>query len=209
MLAELCRFRHGAGRRTDRLVKRLAQLDPLTPVTQLVVCFHHSLCGRFQESIPSARRAIEMTPGVSPLHTYAGWILAQAGLREEATEILGRVGTAFEGTVNGSWALFLKHALERNAEEALAHATPELEQIRIDHMTRILADGYALIGRSADAIRWTRIAVQCGFVNYPFLSRHDPFLGGVRTEPELQAMMDELRKLWEAVPDSERQPLES
>lgn len=99
--------------------------------------------------------------------------------------------------------------LDEDARTALGHVTPELEQIRIDQWARMIADGYALLGRKDDAIRWMRIVIDCGYINYTCLSQHDPFLESVRAEPEFQAMMDDLRKRWEAVPESDRQPLKS
>jgi len=170
-----------------------------------VVSSYHSVNGRFQEAAPAARRAIERSPGASALHILGAWQIAEAGLKEEASEILGRVGVALEGSVNGSHALFLKNALEGNAELALSHATPEMERaIRSDHFTRTIADGYALIGRRADAVRWIRIAIDCGFINYPCLAQHDPFLSSVRTDPGFQELMDGLKVRWEAVVEWER-----
>ena len=206
VLAELCRFSYAAGlRKPDALVDELVRIDPLTPVTSMVLANHSVLYGRFQEAVPAARRAIEMAPGASLLHILSAWNLAEAGLQEEASEILGRVGVALEGSVNGSYALFLKNALEGNAEVALSHATPEMERaIRTDHFTRTVADGYALIGRRTDAVRWIRIAMDCGFINYPFLAQHAPFLSSVRTDPGFQELMDELKVRWEAVVEWER-----
>ena len=207
VLAELCRFLHSAGGRDDwRYVEKVVRLDPLTPVTQLVVAFNHCLNGRLQDAVPACRRVIELAGPMSPLHIYLAWALAQAGLREEATEVLGRAGSELGGTVNGSWALFLMHALAGNAEEACDQATPELEQAAgfVDHLARVMADAYALIGRNDDAVRWTRIAISRGFINYPFLSRHDPFLENVRGDPRFQQLMDEVKPRWEALVEQER-----
>ena len=73
----------------------------------------------------------------------------------------------------------------------------------------MVAAGHAAIGHTAEAIRWTRTAIDCGFINYPCLARHDPFLANIRGEPEYQKLMDGLRLRWEAVDESDRQPLHS
>jgi len=58
---------------------------------------------------------------------------------------------------------------------------------------------YRVLGRTDDAIAWTRIAINRGFLNHPFLSRHDPFLASVRSDGRFVALMDELRPRWEAL----------
>ena len=99
--------------------------------------------------------------------------------------------------MNGSWALFLKYALDGDVKQACAHATPNLEQAAsfMEHLACTIADAYALIGRNDDAVRWTRIAVGRGFINYPSLSRHDPFLETVRSDPHFQELMAEVKPL--------------
>ena len=207
VLAELCRFSNAAGLlECGDHVKELVRVDPLTPLTQLVVGYNHFFNGRVHDAVPACRRAIELGSSMSPLQIYTAWGLAGAGLREEAMAVLGRAETELPGTVNGSWALFLMHALAGNVEEALTHATPELERAAgfVDHIARVMAGAYALIGRNDDALRWTRIAVSRGFINYPFLSRHDPFLETVRSDPRFQELMEEVRPRWEALIEWER-----
>ncbi len=207
VLAELCRFSNAAGLlQCGDYVEELVRIDPLTPVTQLVVGYNHILNGRLQDAVPVCRRAIEQAGSLSPLQIYTAWGLAGADLREEAMAVLGRAETELPGTIHGSWALFLMHALAGNAKEVMAHATPELERAAgfVDHIARIMADAYALIGRNDDAVRWTRIAVSRGFINYPFLSRHDPFLETVRSDPRFQQLMAEVKERWEALIEWER-----
>ncbi len=131
--------------------------------------------GRFQEAVAPARRVIELAGASSPLHIYASWNLANAGQRDEAMGVLKQVGSDLDGTVNGTWALFYMHALAGKADEALTHVTPELEQAAsfVEFFALVMGDAYALIGRNDDAVRWIRIAVSRGFINYPFLSRHE------------------------------------
>ena len=66
------------------------------------------------------------------------------------------------------------------------------------------ADAYALIDRRDDSIHWVRKAVEHGFINYPFLAEHDPFLCDVRDEPGFKQLLAEVKPRWEAVVDWER-----
>jgi hypothetical protein len=54
------------------------------------------------------------------------------------------------------------------------------------------------------AIEWTRIAISRGFMNYPFLATHDPFLASIRAGARFQPLMIGLRPRWEALVEWER-----
>ncbi len=201
VLGELCRFSNAAGlQHQGDLVRQVAMIDPLTALTPLVVSTYSSVTGRFEEAAVAARRAVTMAPTHSGLHFIAGWQIAEAGHVGEAADLLGRTGEAVKGTVLSSAALFLKCALEGRVDEALSHAAPDLERtIRSDHFVRPIAGGYALLGRRAEALEWTRKAIECGFTNYPCLAEYDPFLAPLRSTPEFMALMDSLKPRWEAV----------
>ncbi len=67
-----------------------------------------------------------------------------------------------------------------------------------------MTDGYALIGRPDDALQWLRTAIDQGFINYPYLTEHDPFLEAISGDPRFRQMMDEVKPRWEAVVEWER-----
>jgi hypothetical protein len=47
------------------------------------------------------------------------------------------------------------------------------------------------------AIYWLSIAVDRGFINYPFLAYHDPLAEPLRTEPRWRLLMANVRDRWE------------
>ena len=47
------------------------------------------------------------------------------------------------------------------------------------------------------AIHWLSIAVDRGFINYPYLAHHDPFLKTVRTDSRFQELVATVRERWE------------
>ena len=81
----------------------------------------------------------------------------------------------------------------------MALATPEIEAIATatDVFPRLLAQGYALAGESERALHWLAIAVDRGFINHPFLARHDPFLKSLRTDSRFQQLLTIVRERWE------------
>ncbi len=201
VLVEMCRFANAAGVDVDRYVNELVTIDPLTPVAWSVVAFNHFLSGRIDEAVPATRRVIELAPDVSMFHLFAASTFAMAGLRDEAIDLLDMAGRKLAGTLHGSWALFLRHALDGDADRASAHMTPLLERGASlqEHVARIIADGYALVGRHDDALRWIRLAMDRGFVNYPFLAVYDPLLANVRKDARFAPLMDEVKARWTAL----------
>jgi hypothetical protein len=67
-----------------------------------------------------------------------------------------------------------------------------------DVFPRFLADGFALAGMPERAMPWLEIAVERGFINHPFLARHDPALESLRSHPRFAQLMDVVRGRWDA-----------
>jgi tetratricopeptide (TPR) repeat protein len=102
----------------------------------------------------------------------------------------------YRGTVR---VLFLKYALQGQKAQALASVTEDLKEYsKTDEQESwTLADCYALIGEKEEAIRWLEIAVSRGFVNYPFISKYDPFLENIRGEERFKKLMERVKYEWE------------
>jgi hypothetical protein len=96
-------------------------------------------------------------------------------------------------------SVFLAHAVAGNASDAYAGVTQEIEAVAAasDVFPRIIAHGYALVGMSERALHWLAIAVDRGFINYPFLARHDPFFARLGSEPRFQKLVETIRDRWQ------------
>jgi TolB-like protein len=201
VIAEMCRFAHASGVDVNDEVEELVRIDPLTPVTWLLVAFNQHMNGRIPESVPAARKVLELAREVSLIHIIAAWVFARAGLREDSIEVLEKAAKKLHATLHGSWALFLRHALDGDAETCRTHVTPLLEQCagRIDHVACTIADGYSLIGQNDNALKWIRNGMNRGFINYPFLAVHNPLLANVRSDPRYPELMREAKARWEAL----------
>ena len=196
VLAELCRFSNTAGLRHHGVfVDRLAQIDPLSAITPLVRSSYHRANGRFDEGVSFGRKAADMSPG-SMVPFLVAMHLASAGLREEGAALLERTATALPGTALGDGASFLGYALRGDRERALEVSTP---MIGNEFAAVFMAEGCMLTERPDDALRWIRRAIDHGFINYPFLTRHDPFLPALRSDARFVQMMAEVKPRWEAV----------
>jgi hypothetical protein len=92
-------------------------------------------------------------------------------------------------------SMFLR-ALAGDRDGTFAAVTPDLvEAARVDwQYSWEVASGYALVGASDQALDWLGNAVTRGFINYRFLSRHDPLLANLRGDERFQALMADARK---------------
>lgn len=202
ILANACRFSQEAGlRNLWPMANEMIRIDPLYPVAWFGPTFTHYLNGEFDEAVAPARRAVELAGLTSPLHIYSAWVLASAGCRDEALELLARTGTDMAGTLNGAWASFLMHALANDNAKARVYESAELTRAAglVESAARMMAGACALLGRTDDAIEWTRIAISRGFLNYPFMAHHDPFLESIRGDTRFTALMRRLLPRWEAL----------
>ena len=62
----------------------------------------------------------------------------------------------------------------------------------------MLAQAYALAAMPDEALACLKVAVDRGFINYPFLANHDPFFEGIRTLPAFQELLAVVRDRWQA-----------
>ena len=60
-----------------------------------------------------------------------------------------------------------------------------------------IADCYALIEEKEQAMKWIERAVDWGLINYPFLSKTDPFLENIRGEERFKKLMVRVKNEWE------------
>jgi non-specific serine/threonine protein kinase len=67
-----------------------------------------------------------------------------------------------------------------------------------DLFPRFLAQAFALAGRPAAALQWLQCAIERGFINYPFLARHDPCFRALRSDRAFRGLLAVARKRWEA-----------
>ena len=206
VLCEWCRWSVSSGlQNTGRYLEQLVRIDPLTAQVHLCVGTDLAMRGRPLEAVRPSRRAIELSPAL-PVHMISAWGIAEAGLRDDAINILGRAGAAAPfNDPHRAGVLFLARALEGDEQEALRHVTPEAEQaVQSEWDFLLLACGYALLGHTEVGLTWLRRSAESGLINYPYMNERSVLLEGLRGEPEFAALMSEVKPRWEAVVEWER-----
>ena len=164
------------------LIERLLAIDPLTPVTRCMPAFADAMEGNFAAAVEPYRQMYEMDPGNPMARLFYVWVLVLNGRTASVAAVVESFPPEVRDTVPARVAFFLAHAAAVNGREAHAALTGEIESVAkaADVFPRILAQGYALARMPERAMRWLAIAVDRGFINYPFLAKHDPVFEGLR-----------------------------
>ncbi len=205
---ELTRLLLSAGQEQSRaaglVFEEVLKVDPLGPLSWGNSAARHFVAGRMVDAQAAARRAVELNERGNPARVVASWWLAVVNLRDDAVVNFDDLGAALPGVSYGSVSLFLGRALRGDADGAVRHVTPQLEQVAHgnEYLALFLAGGYALIGHHEAALRWLRVAVEQGFINYPFLAKHDPFLAPLRGDAGFEDLMQQVQRRWQAFPSS-------
>ena len=66
-----------------------------------------------------------------------------------------------------------------------------------DVFPRLLAEVFALGNLRVQAVRWLRIAIERGFINYPYLARTGNAFAQVRDDPAFLNLLESVRERWE------------
>jgi TolB-like protein len=182
------------------LIARLTRIDPLTPLTQCLPGWADVLEGHLAAGLEPYRQMYEMDPGNPMARLFYVWVLAINGRNDEVSAIAATAQEQTGGSIASQLTLFLAHALRGEREEALSVLSPEIETAAnaTDLFPRFLAHGYALADMPEQAIDWLTIAVERGFINYPFIAEHDPILGTLRGNPRFDALIETARVRWES-----------
>lgn len=181
------------------LIDRLVAVDPLTPLTHCMPAWADVLEGNFAAAIVPYRRMFEMDPGNPMARLFYVWVLLLNGRDDEIPPIVESFPDEVRDTVPARVASFVAAALiARRRGTPMPVVTPAIEAAAhgTDVFARILAGGYALAGLSDSALHWLEVAIDRGFINYPFLAELDPSLENIRREPRFSALMSVARERW-------------
>jgi TolB-like protein/Flp pilus assembly protein TadD len=185
------------------IAARLLKVDPLTPITRCMPAFADVLEGKFAAAIRPYRQMLAMDPANPLARLFYLWVLVLNERRNEAQAVLADFPAEARAAVPARIARFFLHAANGDKARAQAALGPHIEAVAgaTDVLPRLLAQGFALAGLHAAALKWLRTAIERGFINYPFLARHDPCLKSLRSDGKFCALMRVVRERWEGFED--------
>jgi TolB-like protein len=181
------------------LLTRLLAVDPLTPLTRCMPGYAEIMEGNLEAAINPYREMFEMDPSNPMARLFFVWVLILNRRYDDVGALLKDFPADQRDSLPGRLSFFLANAAAGRSSDAEAQLTPQIEAIAraTDVFPRFLAEGFALAGAREAAVRWLRIAVDRGFVNYPFLARHDPAFEALRGDSAFETLLETTKHRWE------------
>jgi TolB-like protein/thioredoxin-like negative regulator of GroEL len=193
-----CYLISGQGTAARPLLKRLAVVDPLTPLTRCMPAFADVMEGKLRQAIGPYREMFEMDRTNPMAALFYAWVLLMNRRSAEADNVVAACPPELRTTLPGQIMRFLSLACAGKVRQAQSVLTKESEAVGrgTDVFARFLAQGYAYAGEGKAAMRWLRVATERGFINYPFLAHHDPAFKSLRADSQFQRLLRDVRRRW-------------
>jgi tetratricopeptide (TPR) repeat protein len=181
------------------LLARLLAVDPLTPIARCMPGFAEVMEGNLEAAIEPYRQMFEMDQSNPMARLFFAWILILNRRNDEVNTLLKSFPPDQRDTLPARISFFLANATMGRSRKAEAELTPQIKAIAraTDVFPRLLAQGFAMAGARESALQWLQVAIDRGFVNYPFLSRHDPAFEALRSDSAFMALLEIARHRWE------------
>jgi TolB-like protein len=181
------------------LAERLARVDPLTPMSVWGTAFLDVMGGRFEVASEDVTQMYRRDPQSPVALFFCALWLAYCQRYEEARALIGERDLASDGTVFERGNLLLKHALEGETASFRDLVTDDfLKTTRRDaQFSYLIAGLHARAGLGEQALDLLSNAVDRGFINYPFISQHDPLVESIRGEPRFREILAKAKREWE------------
>lgn len=180
------------------LIDRIVSIDPLTPLTRCMPGWADALDGNFASAVGPYRSMFETDPENPMARLFYVYVLASAGETEEASRVALALPEAMQASPPGEVISMFASALANDTPLESPSAVTQAAARSTDTFPRFMAQAFALAGETDNAIYWVNVAVERGFINYPFLARHDPFLSSLAGNSAYDALLEVVRDRWEA-----------
>jgi eukaryotic-like serine/threonine-protein kinase len=185
----------GMGRHEEAIAEaqRAHELDPLNLLTYTVVGDTLFYARRFDRSVESYRKCLELDPTFGAAHTDLARSLEQVGRADEAVEEFVRGTAGADGRPRPSSGLAILYARAGRQDDARAtlEAVQALAQKQFVSPYGI-ASYYAVIGDNERALDWLEKAYSERDGTLVWLKVH-PRLDGLRGEPRFRDLLARLR----------------
>jgi non-specific serine/threonine protein kinase len=181
------------------LVKRLLEIDPLTPVNHFFAAAVPIMEGQFDQALGELQEA-RRTQEANPMWLY--WhakCLAYSLRLKESRRYFDLIEKEPPATPWAQLSSFFVNALEKKKMEALQPISEGFKLLmKEDEIFPIwMAESYSLIDEKSEAIDWLENGINSGFINYLFLIEYDPFLANIRSEERFKKLMERVKYEWE------------
>jgi serine/threonine protein kinase/tetratricopeptide (TPR) repeat protein len=181
------------------LVERYQKTDPLNPDNYLLRGDCYFFNGQLGFALDEFRKWYQSDPSNPVKEYFYVLMLAYNEAFDEAFSIIDQSAKTTPDNVVTQAGLLLKYGLLKDKGKAFQLLTPDLQKTcqRDLEWSYYIAGAFALLDEKKEALDWLENAVNRGFINYPFINKHDPFLANIRGEERFKKLMERVQYEWE------------
>ena len=189
----------GRSSSAEPMIERLLQIDPLTPMNYIFIGLVRLVQGHSAQAIELVRRSDRMNPEFTWGKFWLSLSLAIDNQLDAAFETIDQaVREKDRDNLTREFLFFLKYALERDKEKALTVLSTETKAFSWQPDMSVWMSGLlALMNEKEQSFAYLEDAVNKGFINYPFLNEHHPWLANIRGEERFKKLMERVKKEWQ------------
>lgn len=181
------------------LVKKLLEIDPLTPFYQTLPGIVAWMAGEYHRALEPMIKGLKLDPKNLAIRFSYGLILILNNRVVEGLAVFDDMVKEMPNDFLSKLALALRHAVCGNRDALFRAITEDLKAGATGDILYCLnlAQCFALVNEKEQALEWLEKAIQNGYTNYPMISRLDPFLENLRNEPRFERLLETARERWE------------
>ena len=196
-------FHAGKPSAAEPLIKRVIEIDPLTPINFLWLGLIQFMGGQFDQALSSLRKMEMLEPESIFPKFWCVYVLAWKREHDKAFELIDQIikdkSHDMAHKIFAEWCLFFKYALQGEKTRALETISEDVKMYfwNDPELPWLGACNYALINEKEEALNWLEHAIDRGWINYPLFAEKDPFLENIRGEERFKKLMKRVKHEWE------------
>jgi TolB-like protein/class 3 adenylate cyclase len=184
----------------ERLVETMRSIDPLNEISLFMHVLFHFYSGNYQRALDEMKSLVKRNPHSLLARTnyplmliynncVNEWLpLVKKYTETEPKELPLKLLKGFYYAYSGD-----KASVVQLFQNPVLHKWCKTD-LQISHL---VCDIFAFAGMPEEAFIWLENAVNLGFINYPLLNDHDPFLKRFHHEPKMLDLMQRVKNEWE------------
>ena len=189
----------GKPEKAQPYAKHAIVIDPLNPLIYSSEWLLYLSQGKLDKALETSRKIYNLDRDKLLSIWWYARTLSINNRVKEATILFDSLIKNWPDEFHSKIAKATRYAINNDREMALLSITEEVKKAaEMDHLWAwTLADIYSLMGEKNAAIDCLERASKDIFINYPWLSKHDPLLENIRGEPRFKKLMKKVKIKWE------------
>jgi TolB-like protein len=181
------------------LINKCFIIDPINPWNDSIKGWNHFFDGKFDLATNPLLAAYDLTPDSFMNQFWKSLILFYNNRADEAYDF---ICTSVEEPATNIWSqgtIFLKYVIKRDKDKLALLLTPDfVKVIQMDlQYSYHFATFYSYLGEKEKSLEFLENAINRGFINYPLLAEHDPYLENIRGEERFKRLIKRVKHAWE------------